>query len=54
VLYVICLAGACLCIMLLAGLDAWATQQNLARLRSEHLAAQIKLARELRCDAETQ
>jgi hypothetical protein len=50
VLYVICLAGACLCIMLLAGLDAWATQQNLARLRSEHLAAQIKLARELARD----
>jgi hypothetical protein len=47
VLYVGSLAGACLCIVLLAGLDAWATRQNFARLRSEQLAAQIKLAREL-------
>jgi hypothetical protein len=54
VLYVVSLAGACLSITLLAGIDAWATRQNFARLRSEHLAAQIKLARELRCDAETQ
>jgi hypothetical protein len=47
VLYVVFLAGACLCITLLAGIDAWATRQNFARLRSEQLAAQIKLAREL-------
>lgn len=47
VLYVASLAGACLCIMLLAALDAWATRQNFARLRSEQLASQIKLAREL-------
>lgn len=51
VLYVGSLAGACLCIVLLAGLDAWASQQNLARLRSEQLAAQIKLTRELRSHA---
>ena len=48
VLYVASLAGACLCIVLLAGLDAWATRQNFARLRSEQLAAQIKLTRELK------
>jgi hypothetical protein len=47
VLYVASLAGACLCIVVLAGLDAWATRQHFARLRSEQLAAQIKLAREL-------
>jgi hypothetical protein len=46
-LYVASLAGACLCIVLLAALDAWASQQNFARLRSEQLAAQIKMAREL-------
>ncbi len=44
--YVSSLAGACLCIVLLAGLDAWATRQNFARLRSEQLTAQIKLSRE--------
>ena len=53
VLYVILLAGACLCIMLLAGLDAWATRQNFARLRSEHLAAQVKLAREFTRDTKS-
>jgi hypothetical protein len=47
-LYVVFLAGSCLCIMVLAGLDAWATRQYYARLRSEQLTAQIKLARELR------
>jgi hypothetical protein len=47
VLYVASLAGACLCIVLLAGLDAWATRENFARQRSEQLTAQIKLAREL-------
>ena len=47
ILYLLFLAGACLSIMLLAGLDAWATRQYYARLRSEQLTAQIKLAREL-------
>jgi hypothetical protein len=46
-LYLIFLAGACLLIMLLAALDAWATRQYYARMRSEQLTAQIKLAREL-------
>jgi hypothetical protein len=49
-LYVVLLAGACLGIMVLAGLDAWATRQNFARLRTEQLAARIKLARELMRD----
>jgi hypothetical protein len=48
VLYVVSLAGACLCITLLAVIDAWATRQNFARLRSEQLAAQIRLVRDLR------
>jgi hypothetical protein len=47
ILYLLFLSGACLSIMLLAGLDAWATRQYYARLRSEQLTAQIKLAREL-------
>jgi hypothetical protein len=46
-LYVLFLAGACGCIMVLAALDAWATRQYYARVRSEQLTAQIKLAREL-------
>lgn len=50
VLYVAALAGACACIVLLAGLDAWATRQNLDRLKSEQLAERIKLARELGID----
>jgi hypothetical protein len=50
VLYVAAMAGACGCMLVLAALDVFATRQNLARLRSEHLAAQIKLARELRGD----
>lgn len=50
VLYVFSLAGACGCIMLLAAIDAWATRQNYARLRSEHVVAQVKLARELQRD----
>jgi hypothetical protein len=36
--------------MLLAAIDAWATRQNFARLRSEQLAAQVKLVQELRRD----
>jgi hypothetical protein len=47
VLYLLFLAGASLSIMLLAGLDAWATRQHYARLRTEQLTAEIKLAREL-------
>jgi hypothetical protein len=47
ILYLMFLAGACFCIMLLAALDAWATRQYYARIRSEQLTAQIKLAREL-------
>jgi hypothetical protein len=47
VLYVLFLASACACIMVLAGLDAWATRQHYARIRSEQLTAQLKLARDL-------
>jgi hypothetical protein len=47
VLYVLFLAGACVSIMLLAAIDAWSTRQYYARLRSEQLTAQIRLAREL-------
>ena len=39
--------GRALAIMLLAAIDAWATRQNYARLRSEQLTAEIRLAREL-------
>ena len=46
-LYLVFLAGACFCIMVLAALDAWATRQHFARVRTEQLTAQIKLAREL-------
>jgi hypothetical protein len=46
-LYVLFLAGACISIMLLAAIDAWATRQYYARLRSEQLTAQIRLSREL-------
>lgn len=49
-IYVASLAGACGCIMVLAALDALATRQNYLRLRSEQLAAQLKLARELKRD----
>ena len=47
VVYLLSLAGACACITVLAALDAWATRQHYARLRSEQLSAQLKLAREL-------
>jgi hypothetical protein len=50
VLYTASLVGACGCLMLLAVIDAWATRQNYARLRSEHLAAQMKLVQELSRD----
>jgi hypothetical protein len=47
-LYLVSILGACLAIVVLAALDAWSTRQHIARLSSEHLAAQVKLARELR------
>jgi hypothetical protein len=49
-MYVAALGGACFWIVLLAALDAWAIRQNFARVRGEQLAAQVKLARELRGD----
>jgi predicted TIM-barrel fold metal-dependent hydrolase len=48
VLYLASILGACLAIVVLAAIDAWSTRQHLARLSSEHLAAQVKLAREMR------
>jgi len=47
-LYLVAISLACMAIMLLAALDAWASRQNLLRLQSEQLATEIKLARELR------
>jgi hypothetical protein len=47
-LYLMAITLACGAIILLAGLDVWATRQNFLRLRSEQLAAQVKLAREIR------
>jgi hypothetical protein len=47
-IYVVSLAAACGCVMILAAIDAWATRQNYSRLRSEQLAAQLKLARDLK------
>ena len=46
-LYLVAISLACLAIMMLAALDAWATRQNFMRLRTEQLAAQIKVARDL-------
>lgn len=46
-LYLAATSGACLAILLLAFLDAWATRQNFIRMRGEQLAAEVKLAREL-------
>jgi hypothetical protein len=46
-IYLLSMIGACASITLLALLDVMATQQNVARLRSEQLAAQIKLTREM-------
>jgi hypothetical protein len=46
-LYLAAISAACMAIMLLAAIDAWATRQNFVRVRSEQLAAQIKLAREV-------
>jgi hypothetical protein len=45
--YLAAVSLGCLAMLLWAALDAWATRQNFIRLRSEHLAAQAKLAREL-------
>lgn len=52
-LYVISLLGACLAITVLACMDAWATRQHFARVRSEHVAAQVKLVRELRAKSDS-
>ena len=46
-LYLLAITLACVAIMMLAMLDAWATRQHFLRLRSEQIAAQVKLAREL-------
>jgi hypothetical protein len=47
-IYVTVLVVACGCMMLLALLDIWATRQNLRRIQSEQMAAQHRLAREIR------
>jgi hypothetical protein len=49
-LYLLSIACACLAITVLAAIDAWATRQHYARLHSQHLAAQAKLAREVQRD----
>lgn len=46
--YLAMLVTACGCIMVLAFLDAWATRQNFRRLHGERMAAELKLAVELR------
>jgi len=46
-MYLIAITLACVAIMMLAALDAWASRQNFMRLRSEQLANQVKLARDL-------
>src|SRR5712671_3320055 len=46
-LYLVAISLACMAIMLLAALDAWASRQNFLRLRSEQLATEIKLSRDL-------
>lgn len=46
-IYVLTMAVACLCMMVLAALDVFATRHHVARLRSEQLAAEIKLVRNL-------
>jgi hypothetical protein len=47
-IYLFSLAGACFAITVLAAIDAWATRQYFARLRSQNMAAQFQVARELR------
>jgi hypothetical protein len=49
-IYLMSICGACLAITVLAAIDAWATRQHIAQLRSQSLAAQVQLARELRPD----
>jgi len=49
-IYLISVAGACMAITVLAAIDAWATRQYFARLRSQNLAAHVQLVRELRSD----
>ncbi len=46
-LFLVAISLACMAIMLLAALDSWATRQNYLRLRSEQVADQVKLARDL-------
>jgi hypothetical protein len=46
-MYLIAITLACVAIMMLAALDAWASRQNFMRLRSEQLTNQVKLARDL-------
>lgn len=46
--YLAMLVTACGCIMVLAFLDAWATRQNYRRLHGERIAAELRLAVELR------
>jgi hypothetical protein len=48
VLYLVTITGACFAIVVLALMDAWASRQRYARIRTEHLTAEIKLSRELR------
>ena len=48
VLYLVSVTGACFAIVVLALVDAWASRQYFARLRTEHLTAELKLTRELR------
>ena len=53
-IYLMSIAGACFAITLLAAIDAWATRQYFARLRSQNLAAQVQLVRELQTDGARQ
>ena len=46
-MYLMAVSLACFAILLLAAADAWATRQHFIRLRAEHMAAQVKLMREL-------
>lgn len=51
--YLAALLGTCAAIFALALLDIVASQQNVRRLRGEQLAAQAKLAHEMRAKGET-
>ena len=46
--YLASLIGACICIMLLAMLDIWATRQHHRRLTHDRLAAELQLVAKLR------